>query len=309
MKCVVTGGAGFIGSNLAEELLKQGNEVIVIDDLSTGNYENIKGLKDINFVQGSITDLDLLKKSFKDCDVVFHQAAIPSVSRSIENPKATSEVNMMGTINVLIAARDSGVGRVVAASSSSVYGDTVELPKVETMSLNPKSPYSLTKMVGEKLCKQFNEFYGLESFCLRYFNVFGPRQNPNSDYAAVIPKFIKLMLNGKRPTIYGDGKQTRDFTFIKDVVKANILASKAKKANGEAINIAYQKNIDLNELVRLLNEMIGTKIIAEYSDSREGDVKDSLADINLAKKFLGYEPDYTLETGLIKTIEWLKKSG
>lgn len=307
MKCVVTGGAGFIGSNLAEELSNQGNSVIVIDDLSTGRYENIEEFKDkITFIEGSILDLDLLQKNFKNCDVVFHQAAIPSVTRSIINPKATSEVNIQGTLNVLLAARENRIRKVVYASSSSVYGDTEELPKKEIMNPKPKSPYALTKFVGEEYCKIFSRYYGLGAVCLRYFNVFGPRQNADSEYAAVIPKFIHLMSKGEKPTIFGDGTQTRDFTYVKDVVKANILAANSEIEDGTVINIACNKSISINELSNLINNVLGTRVEAKYASPRQGDIKDSLADISRANTLIGYRPDYNLQSGIKETIKWFK---
>lgn len=307
MKCLVTGGAGFIGSNLAEELLNQGNGVTIIDDLSTGSYKNIEHFKNkVSFIRGSILDLNLLQKNFKNCDLVFHEAAIPSVTRSIVNPKLTSEVNIQGSLNVLLAARDNKVRRVVYASSSSIYGDTKELPKIEAMNPNPKSPYALAKFVGEQYCRMFAYYYSLDTVCLRYFNVFGPRQNPDSEYAAVIPKFISCLLRNKSPTIYGDGNQTRDFTYVKDVVKANILAAGSNVKDGTIMNIAYNQNISINSLLGLINKILGTKIKATYQKPREGDIKDSLAGISKAQELIGYEPDYNLESGLRETIEWFK---
>lgn len=307
MKYLVTGGAGFIGSNLVEELIKFGHDVVVIDDLSTGNYNNIKKFESkIKFIKGSILDLKLLKKSIKGCDVVFHQAAIPSVDRSLLNPKTTSEVNIEGTLNVLITARDLKIKKVVYASSSSVYGDTKVLPKQEEMTPTPKSPYALTKLVGEQYCKMFSKFYGLNTVCLRYFNVFGPRQDPNSDYAAVIPKFIKAVLNNASPTVYGNGNQTRDFTFVLDVVRANILAANSKVTDGTRINIACSKNISINGLLETINSILGKNIKSTYEASRIGDVRDSLADIGMARKLLGYTPSYDLKKGLVETINWMK---
>lgn len=307
MKYLVTGGAGFIGSNLVEELIKLEHEVVVIDNLITGNCDNIEEFKNrIKFFKGSILDRSLLEKSLKDCDGIFHQAAIPSVGRSLINPKATSEANIEGTLNVLIAARDLKIKKVVFASSSSVYGDTKILPKEEEMAANPKSPYALTKFVGEKYCEIFSKFYGLNTVCLRYFNVFGPRQDPNSDYAAVIPKFIKAVLNDTSPIIYGDGNQTRDFTFVADVVKANILAINSRVSDGTHINVACNKNISINGLLKTINSILGKNIKPVYEEVRLGDVKDSLADISRANKLLEYNPDYNLKEGLAKTIEWMK---
>lgn len=307
MKYLVTGGAGFIGSNLAEELVQLGHKVIVIDDLSTGNLNNIKDFEDkIEFVKGSILNSNLLRKCMSGCNGVFHQAAIPSVSRSLLNPKATSEANIEGTLNVLVAARDLKIKKIVFASSSSVYGDTVILPKQEEMEPSPKSPYALTKLVGEKYCEMFFKFYDVPSVCLRYFNVFGKRQNPESDYAAVIPRFIKAVLTDVRPTIFGDGNQTRDFTYIMDIVKANILAMQASVKDGTHINIACNKNISINALLSTINEIIGKNIEPIYEEKRMGDVRDSLADISKAKKLLGYNPSYDLRGGLEEAVEWMK---
>lgn len=304
MKVVVTGGCGFIGSNIAEELIKK-HYVVVIDDLSTGRIENIQSLQDkenFEFVRGNITDLDLLKQIFEDVDCIFHQAAIPSVQRSVENPLDTNEANIKGTLNVLIAARDCGVKKVIYASSSSVYGDTPELPKKENMKPNPQSPYAVSKLTGEYYCEVFSEIYGIKTVCLRYFNVYGPRQNPASEYAAVIPRFINRVLNNKPPIIFGDGNQTRDFTFVKDVVKANILAME-KNVEG-VFNIAYGQQISINELANKIMEIVGVKLNPVYDKPRPGDIRNSLADISLAKQKLGYMPEYSLEKGLEVTIRW-----
>ncbi len=300
MKAVVTGGAGFIGSNLTEELAKeQENEVVVVDNLSTGRRENLQNLKNLKkclFVEGSVTDLDLLRGVFKGCDFVFHQAAIPSVPRSVKDPLATNNVNTNGTLNVLVAARDCGVKKVVFASSSSVYGDTPELPKREEMTPNPLSPYAVTKLVGEYYCKVFEEVYGLKTVSLRYFNVYGPRQDPHSDYAAVVPKFVKSVSENKPPVIFGDGEQTRDFTFVKDVVRANLLAAKSG-ATG-VFNIASGRRVSINELAEKIIKIQGKELEPVHSDPREGDVKHSLGDISRAQRGFGFEPRYSLEEGL-----------
>ncbi len=306
MKIAITGGAGFIGSNIAEELSKEkDNEIIIVDDLSTGKMTNLRKFDqstNINFVRGSITDLNLLKVVFKGVDYVFHQAAIPSVPRSIKDPIASNNANVNGTLNVLVAARDCGVKKVVYASSSSVYGDTPELPKRERMTPNPLSPYAVTKLLGEYYCNVFNDIYGLKTVSLRYFNVYGPRQDPYSDYAAVIPKFINLVSENKPPVIYGDGEQTRDFTFVKDVVKANVLAA---KSDAEGVyNIANGNRISINELANMIMALMGNDLKSIHNAPREGDVKHSLADISEAKKNLGYEPAHSLEEGLRRTIEW-----
>lgn len=299
MKIVITGGAGFIGSNLAEELSKD-NEIIVLDDLFAGKLSNIRDL-DIKFVEGSITDLDLLQELFKDVEYVFHQAAIASVPRSINDPVASNNANINGTLNVLVAAKDSGVKKVICASSSSVYGDTPELPKREDMKPTPKSPYAITKLAGEYYSTVFSEVYGLKTVSLRYFNVYGPKQDPSSEYAAVIPKFIRKAQENKPPIIYGDGEQTRDFTFVKDVVNANILALE----RGEGVfNIASGSRISINELADKIIAMHGKSLKPIHESPRPGDVKHSLADISKAEKELRYKPEYVLEEGLRETIEY-----
>ena len=305
-KIVITGGAGFIGSSLAEEFVKK-HDVIVIDDLSTGKMDNIQDLihnENFKFVKCSVTDLGSLKKIFQDVSCVFHQAAIPSVQRSVENPAATNEANVTGSLNVLIAARDCGVEKVVYASSSSVHGDTPELPKREDMIPNPISPYAVSKLVGEYYCKVFSEIYGLKTVSLRYFNVYGPKQDPASEYAAVIPRFITKVLSNKPPIIYGDGNQTRDFTFVKDVVKANLLAME-KNVEG-VFNIAYGKRVSVNQLSTKIIKMLGKNLKPIYSEPRYGDIRHSLADISKAKNKLGYEPRYDLDKGLEVTINWFQ---
>jgi len=304
MRIVITGGAGFIGSNLATELSKEKeSEVIIVDDLSTGRVSNLEKInKNINLVRGSITDLQLLKGIFKDVDYVFHQAAIPSVPRSIKDPIASNNANVNGTLNVLVAAKDCNVKKVIYASSSSVYGDTPELPKREDMVPNPLSPYAVTKLLGEYYCKVFNEVYGLKTISLRYFNVYGPRQDPYSDYAAVIPRFINRVLENKPPVIYGDGEQTRDFTFVKDVVRANIQAMKSD-ANG-VYNIASGNRISINELANVIMKLMGRNLKPIHEAPREGDIRHSLGDISSAKKTLSYEPQYSVEEGLRRTIKW-----
>ncbi len=305
MKFIVTGGAGFIGSNLAEELAKMG-EVLIIDDLSSGKLENIRDLvekDDVKFVEGNITDLKLLKANFNGADCIFHHAAIASVQRSVEDPIATDEVNIRGTLNVLIAARDCGVKKVIYASSSAIYGDSVELPKREDMTPCPLSPYAVSKLAGEYYCKVFSEIYGIKTVCLRYFNVYGPMQDPSSEYAAVIPKFIRMAIEKKPPVIFGDGMQTRDFVFIKDLVKANILAME-QDIEG-VFNVAGGKGITINALMDSIMEVVGVKLNTIYSEPREGDIKDSVADISLARRDLGYEPAFGLKEGLSLTREWL----
>jgi UDP-glucose 4-epimerase len=306
MKVVVTGGGGFIGSNLAEELLKK-HEVTVIDNLSTGRIENLDQIiNKINFIQGTITDLDLLTEAFSGSDTVFHQAAIPSVQRSVDNPIASNEANIDGTLKVLVAARDCNVRKVVYASSSSAYGNTPTLPKKEDMKPNPRSPYAVSKLAGEYYCRVFSEVYDLKTACLRYFNVYGPRQNPESQYAAVIPRFVTRILAHEPPVIYGDGEQTRDFTFVRDVVKANILAMQSP-AEG-VFNIACGERVSLNELAGKIMKITGIKLEPIYEEPRQGDVRDSLADISSAGDKLGYRPEFNLDSGLEEIIKWFKKS-
>jgi UDP-glucose 4-epimerase len=300
-RIIITGGAGFIGSNLAYELAND-NAIIIIDDLSTGRMENIAGLIDkegVTFVERSILDLHVLEELFDGVDFVFHQAAICSVPRSIENPLSTNEANITGTLNVLIAARDNKVKKVMFASSSSVYGDTPTLPKTEDMVTNPQSPYALTKLVGEHYCRIFHQIYKLPTVCLRYFNVYGPRQNPSSQYAAVIPRFISKVSQDKSPIIYGDGDQTRDFTFVKDVIQANIIAAETN-ATG-IFNVGTGNNTTINALAESIIKFMGKDILPVYQEPRAGDVRDSLADISRARA-IGYAPQYNLKDGLAKTI-------
>jgi UDP-glucose 4-epimerase len=309
MKYVVTGGAGFIGSHIVEELAKQQHEVVILDNLFSGKMENIAPFlakENVYFVNGSITDLPLLKKTFEGADGIFHEGAIASVPRSIANPLATNEANVTGTLNVLIAARDCGVRKVLFASSSSVYGNTPTLPKREDMTPSPLSPYAVSKLAGEQYIRVFSEVYGLKTVALRYFNVFGPRQDPKSQYAAVIPNFITAILDHRSPVIYGDGEQTRDFTFVKDVVQANIRAMESE-AQG-VFNVAYCKRINLKELAAVIMGATGISVPLRYDPPRSGDVKDSLADITRARDAFGYVPEYTVRSGLKETIAWYQKS-
>jgi len=356
---VVTGGAGFIGSHLADELVRRGYHVVILDDLSTGKRENIAGLRPpaahhpsvgsrqsavksqgsavdnqqstvdsqqstvpppdhrlstidsrlqtpdsrlstIDFVEGSITDLRLLRKLLRGAMYVFHQAAVASVPRSIENPQLTHQANLTGTLNVLLAARDSGVKKVVYASSSSVYGDTPTLPKSEDMAPNPLSPYAVTKLAGEYYCRVVQEVYGLATVCLRYFNVYGPRQDPDSQYAAVIPRFISRVAAGKPPVIFGDGEQTRDFTFIADAVEANILAAESDAAG--IFNVGRGESTTINELAEFIIRLMGNSVRPVHEGPRPGDPRHSLADVSKARAF-GYKPKYDLEKGLVKVIQ------
>ena len=308
MKYIVTGGAGFIGSHIVEELTRQQHEVVIFDNLFSGKMENIQPFlkkKGVTFVKDSITDLSVLKKIFEGADGIFHEGAIASVPRSIANPLVTNEANVTGTLNVLIAARDCGVRKVLFASSSSVYGNTPTLPKREDMTPNPLSPYAVSKLTGEHYLKVFSDVYGLKTLSLRYFNVFGPRQDPKSEYAAVIPRFITKILRHESPTIYGDGGQTRDFTYVKDVVQANIRAMNSD-AQG-VFNVAYCKRIDLNELASVIMEITGITVSLTYEPPRTGDVRDSLADVRRAQDAFGYAPEYTVKTGLKETISWYRK--
>lgn len=304
MKFLVTGGAGFIGSNIASELLEKGYSVRILDNFSSGKRENLKGMEnDIELIEGDIRSYHIVQDSLKDIDIVLHQAALPSVPRSIKDPITTNDVNINGTLNILEAAVNLKVKRVVYASSSSVYGDNPVLPKVETMIPNPLSPYAVSKLTGEKYCNVFSRIYGLETVCLRYFNVFGPRQDPASQYSAVIPKFIKAINQNKQPVIYGDGEQSRDFTYISNVVQANILAATADCESGITVNCAVSGQITLNELIREMNKLMNKDIKPVYEGPRAGDIKHSYADVNLAEKTLGYKPVVSFQEGLKKTIE------
>ncbi|MEI7856627.1 MAG: SDR family oxidoreductase [Methanomicrobiales archaeon] len=305
MRYLVTGGAGFIGSHIADFIIHNNHEVVILDNLFSGKKENISqlsGNKRVQFIHGSITDPATLKTACESVDGIFHEAAIASVSRSVNNPVATNEANVTGTLNVLVAARDAGVKKVVFASSSSVYGDTPTLPKKESMCPSPKSPYAVSKHAGEEYMQVFSELYGLKTLSFRYFNVFGPRQDPKSDYAAVIPKFITRILAHERPVIYGDGTQTRDFTYAKDVAEANV---QAMESTAEGVyNIAYGQQIDLNSLADLIMNITGIRTTPVYEPARPGDIHDSLADSSRAREAFGYHPRYTVKTGLQETIQW-----
>ena len=306
-KVVVTGGAGFIGSNLAQELSKE-NQVTVFDDLSTGYLENIENLinsRDIIFVKGSITDMDILQKLFEDVDYIFHQAAIPSVPRSVKDPISSNFTNVNGTLNVLVAARDNNVKKLVYASSSSAYGDTPVLPKREDMKPCPLSPYAISKLAAEYYCQVFSDVYNMATASLRYFNVFGPRQDPSSEYAAVIPKFIGSILNDKSPIVYGDGEQTRDFTFVDDVVNANILA--AESTSEGVFNIAGGKRISINDLAGLIMEILDKDLDITHIEPQPGDIKHSLADISKAREQIGYMPKFNVKDGLKETVKWFQQ--
>ena len=304
---IVTGGAGFIGSNLVKQLADT-NHVIVIDNLSTGHINNIQNLitlKKIEFINGTITDLELLQKTFRNVDYIFHEAAIPSVPRSIKDPLKTNVVNAQGTLNVLIAARDNHVKKVIYASSSSVYGDTPTLPKKEDMTPNPLSPYAVSKLTAEYYCEIFTRIYALPTVSLRYFNVYGPWQDPTSEYAAVVPKFITSVLNDKSPVIYGDGEQTRDFTFIKDVVTANILAAESDSTG--IFNIAGGKRISINNLALLIIKTCRKEMELQYQNAREGDILHSLADVTRAEDKFNFISKFNITDGIGETIKWFQK--
>jgi nucleoside-diphosphate-sugar epimerase len=304
-RVLVTGGAGFIGSHLSGRLVELGASVLVLDNFSHGSRENLADVgSKLGVMEGDIRNADDCAMAMRDRQYVFHLAALGSVPRSVEQPKLYNDVNIGGTLNILEAARQAGtVQRVVYSASSSVYGDTPVLPKVETMIPAPKSPYAVTKLVGEYYARVYAEVYGLSTFCLRYFNVFGPRQNPNSQYAAVIPAFIAALLKGNRPKIYGDGEQTRDFCYIENVVRANLLAATVeRRLAGESANIACGERISLNALLGKMQEILGTSIAPEYLPARAGDVKDSLADITAARDLIGYEPEVFFDEGLDRTV-------
>lgn len=303
MRMLVTGGGGFIGSHLVERLLTDGHEVRVLDNFATGRRSNlISMLDDIDLVEGDIQSYERAHNAVKDCDAVFHQAALPSVPRSVQDPLTSNASNVIGTLNVLLAARDAGVKRVVSASSSSVYGANPELPKHEGLATLPISPYAVAKLASEGYCRSFSEVYGLETVSLRYFNIFGPRQDPYSEYSAVIPKFINAYLGGQPPTIYGDGEQSRDFTFVANAVDANLLALSAENVSGQAFNVACGERITLNQLCDLVRELTGNDVQPSFGPPRPGDVRDSLADISLAREALGYEPAIDLRDGLKRTV-------
>ena len=306
---LVTGGAGFIGSNIVKELLKRNQKVRVLDNFSTGKRENLQPFTtnpDFELIEGDIRSFHIVRDAVKGVDFILHQGALPSVPRSINDPITSNDVNILGTLNVLEAAREFNVKRVVYASSSSVYGNNPKLPKEESMKIAPLSPYALTKYAGERYCQIYTQIYGVETVCLRYFNVFGPNQDPSSQYSAVIPKFIKIMMNGNQPIIFGDGEQSRDFTYVANNVQANLLACTAENAAGNVYNVACNERYTLNDLVDLINKNLGTNIEAIYQEDRLGDVKHSLAAIDRAKEDLGFEVVRTFEEGLAELVEYVK---
>lgn len=300
---LVTGGAGFIGSHIAEALVKRGDTVRVLDDFSTGFESNVEPLG-VEVFRGSITDADLVGEAVDGVDCIFHQAALASVPLSVEAPLGTNAACVTGTLNVLDQARQAGVRRVVYAASSSAYGDQPYSSKRENDLPAPLSPYAVAKLAGEHYCQAFYHTYGLETVCIRYFNVFGPRQDPGSPYSAVIPLFITALLSGKQPTVYGDGSQTRDFTFVENIVHGNLLAAAAKDAPGHTINVANGRTTSLLRLIELLNEYLGTDVTPDFQSPRVGDVRDSLADITKAQQILNYEPPVSFEDGLRRSIEY-----
>lgn len=307
---LVTGGAGFIGSHITTALLASGARVRVVDNLSTGYRENLDEIDgDIDFVNASITDQQSLTRALEDVELVFHEAAIPSVPRSVNSPAETHDSSVNGTFSLLLAARDRRVRRVVYAASSSAYGDQPESPKRESMRPDPLSPYAVAKLVGEYYCQVFTRSYGLETVSLRYFNVFGPRQDPGSEYSGVISRFVRALQAGEQPVIYGDGEQSRDFTYISNVVDANLRAAESSAAIGKTINIGNGESVTVNELLQTLKGLSGKhNVTAEYRDARSGDVRHSLADLSLADSLLGYAPQVGLEEGLRLTLDWWKRS-
>jgi nucleoside-diphosphate-sugar epimerase len=306
---LVTGGAGFIGSNICTKLVSRGCSVRVVDNLLTGKKTNLASILDkIEFIEADMGDPKVARAAMKDIDVVLHQGALPSVPRSVDDPAATHRHCVDATFTLLLAARDAHVKRFVYASSSSAYGDTPTLPKVETMLPSPLSPYAAAKLVGEYYCSVFSGVFGLQTISLRYFNVFGPHQDPTSQYAAAIPAFVTSILQDKPPTIYGDGEQSRDFTYVDNVVEANLLAARARKTAGEVINIACGKAVTVNEIIDMINEFTGRKVKPIYTAPRPGDVKHSLADISLAKKLIGFTPKVSFRQGLEKAIDWYRKN-
>ena len=305
---LVTGGAGFIGSHLVEELVRRGERVRVADNLSTGKRQNIAHLASIEFLEGELADLEVARRAVDGIDYVLHQAAIPSVPRSVQDPITSNRANIDATLNVLVAARDARVKRLVYAGSSSAYGDTPTLPKIETMATAPLSPYALQKLVGEQYCQMFTRLYGLETVTIRYFNVFGPRQDPSSPYSGVISIFISALCEGRQPTIYGDGERTRDFTYVANVVDGVLRACTAPSASGEVINVATGGRISLNTLFTTIRDLVASRVEPIYAPPRPGDVKDSQADISKARRILGYEPSVSFEEGLARTVAWYRDS-
>jgi nucleoside-diphosphate-sugar epimerase len=309
MRYVVTGGAGFIGSNIVDELVRRGESVVVVDDLSAGKEDNLAESRNkISFIKGSINDIEAVRRSMHEADYVVHLAARTSVPRSVKDPLETNRVNIEGTLNVLLAARDAKVKRVVLAASSSAYGETPTLPKIESMQPEPISPYGVTKYACELYAQMFGRVYGLQNVSLRYFNVFGPRQDPGSPYSGVLSKFCAAFLEGTEPVVYGDGEQTRDFTYIDNVVQATLLACEAPAASGRVLNVGTGERTSLNQTLELLREISGSKLEAKYEAAREGDIHDSQANITLGRELLGYHPTVDFPEGLRRTFAWYQES-
>ena len=305
---LVTGGAGFIGSHLCEELVRRGERVRVVDSLITGKRQNLAHLPQVEFMEGDLADIDVARRAVDGIEYVLHQAAIPSVPRSVEDPLTSNRANIDASVNILVAARDAKVKRLVYAGSSSAYGNSEVLPKVETMPTAPLSPYALQKLVAEQYCQMFTTLYGFDTVTIRYFNVFGPRQDPSSPYSGVISLFISALCDGRRPTIYGDGEQTRDFTYVTNVVDGVLRACHAPEASGEVINVATAGRISLNQLFAIVKREVGSSLEPDYSDPRAGDVRDSQADIGKAQRLLGYTPIVSFEEGLGRTVKWYRES-
>ena len=305
-RVLVTGGAGFIGSNLVRALLERGDDVRVLDNFSTGQRVNLAGLEsDVQLVEGDLRSYERVHAAVRGAEVVFHQGALPSVPRSVQDPLTTTAVNVEGTLNVLLAARDEGVRRIVNASSSSVYGNTGELPRVETQAADPISPYAVAKLAAERFCTSFSRVYGMEIVSLRYFNVFGPHQDPTSQYAAVVPRFIRAIADGDPVTVYGDGEQSRDFTFVDNVVSANLLAADAPQIGGEILNVATGSSVTVNALADAIGSLLGKPVEKTYEPAREADVLASWADVSEARRLLGFEPAVDFADGLRRTADYL----
>src|ERR1700687_4809011 len=307
MRYLVTGGAGFIGSNTVDELVRRGHSVVVLDDFSSGKEDNLAEVRNkITFIKGSITDIEVVRKAMHEAEYVLHLAARTSVPRSVKDPIETNKINIDGTLNVLVAAKELKVKRVVFAASSSAYGETPTLPKVETMQPEPISPYGVTKYVGELYGQAFGRCYGLENVALRYFNIFGPRQDPSSPYSGVLAKFCSAFLEDAQPVVFGDGEQTRDFTYVENAVQANLLACEAPSVSGKVFNVGVGGRVSLNEVVRVLGKISGKTLETKYEPPRDGDIRDSQADISQARELLGYEPQVSFEEGLSRTYEWYR---
>jgi nucleoside-diphosphate-sugar epimerase len=307
MRYLVTGGAGFIGSNTVDELVRRGHSVVVLDDLSAGKEDHLAEVRNkITFIKGSITDIEMVRKAIFEAEFVIHLAARTSVPRSMKDPIETNRINIDGTLNVLVAARDAKVKRIVFAASSSAYGETPTLPKTENMPPMPISPYGVTKYVGELYAQTFGRCYGLENVCLRYFNIFGPRQDPGSPYSGVMAKFCAAFLEETEPVIFGDGTQSRDFTYVDNAVQANLLACEAPNVSGKVFNVGTGNRISLNDIVESLGKISGKRLAPRYDPPRDGDIRDSQADITLAREYLGYEPQVQFDEGLDRTFEWYR---